>query len=201
MWKTDLARCHWTKVIKLNVMCFSCTPMLNLSNKFNYILFVLFFKDYNNIGKFLNRILGMEVQQQNALFQYFSDTLAAVIQEAKKNGRYDMGILGKTVLIFAIVNHLHRRKLGQKMFSLCLIIQRPFSESSVCSEGWISFVHCIERYQMCKIFLHLFCVRSWLWWWEGEEGRLQEIPYTGLYNIRTRWTVHSKFKLIYLCAI
>ncbi|XP_034564841.1 protein strawberry notch homolog 1 isoform X2 [Notolabrus celidotus] len=50
-------------------------------------------KDYNNIGKFLNRILGMEVQQQNSLFQYFSDTLGAVIQEAKKNGRYDMGIL------------------------------------------------------------------------------------------------------------
>lgn len=50
-------------------------------------------KDYNNMGKFLNRILGMEVHQQNALFQYFSDTLAAVIQEAKKNGKYDMGIL------------------------------------------------------------------------------------------------------------
>ncbi|XP_056592504.1 protein strawberry notch homolog 1 isoform X1 [Triplophysa dalaica] len=50
-------------------------------------------KDYNNIGKFLNRILGMEVQQQNALFQYFSDTLSAVIQNAKKSGRYDMGIL------------------------------------------------------------------------------------------------------------
>uniref|UniRef100_A0AAR2KWP5 Protein strawberry notch homolog 1 n=1 Tax=Pygocentrus nattereri TaxID=42514 RepID=A0AAR2KWP5_PYGNA len=49
--------------------------------------------DYNNIGKFLNRILGMEVQQQNALFQYFSDTLNAVVQNAKKNGRYDMGIL------------------------------------------------------------------------------------------------------------
>lgn len=53
-----------------------------------------FFTDYNNIGKFLNRILGMEVHQQNALFQYFSDTLTAVIQNAKKNGRYDMGILG-----------------------------------------------------------------------------------------------------------
>ncbi|CAL8340528.1 unnamed protein product [Arctogadus glacialis] len=50
-------------------------------------------KDYNNIGKFLNRILGMEVQQQNSLFQYFADTLAAVIQEAKRNGRFDMGIL------------------------------------------------------------------------------------------------------------
>uniref|UniRef100_A0A671VJ55 Protein strawberry notch homolog 1 n=1 Tax=Sparus aurata TaxID=8175 RepID=A0A671VJ55_SPAAU len=56
-------------------------------------------KDYNNIGKFLNRILGMEVHQQNALFQYFADTLGAVIQEAKKNGRYDMGILGKSVFI------------------------------------------------------------------------------------------------------
>lgn len=53
------------------------------------------FLDYNNIGKFLNRILGMEVHQQNALFQYFSDTLNAVIQNAKKNGRYDMGILGE----------------------------------------------------------------------------------------------------------
>ncbi|XP_045315382.1 protein strawberry notch homolog 1 isoform X1 [Leopardus geoffroyi] len=50
-------------------------------------------KDYNNIGKFLNRILGMEVHQQNALFQYFADTLTAVVQNAKKNGRYDMGIL------------------------------------------------------------------------------------------------------------
>lgn len=55
--------------------------------------------DYNNIGKFLNRILGMKVQQQNALFQYFSDTLGAVVQEAKKNGRYDMGILGKADVI------------------------------------------------------------------------------------------------------
>lgn len=41
----------------------------------------------------------MEVHQQNALFQYFADTLGAVIQEAKKNGRYDMGILGKSVFI------------------------------------------------------------------------------------------------------
>lgn len=56
--------------------------------------------DYNNIGKFLNRILGMAVQQQNALFQYFSDTLAAVIQEAKKNGRFDLGILGKMSVPF-----------------------------------------------------------------------------------------------------
>ena len=61
------------------------------------------------MGKFLNRILGMEVQQQNALFQYFSDTLAAVIQEAKKSGRYDMGILGK----MAITLHFHIKPLSQ----------------------------------------------------------------------------------------
>uniref|UniRef100_A0A668AUA0 Protein strawberry notch homolog 1 n=1 Tax=Myripristis murdjan TaxID=586833 RepID=A0A668AUA0_9TELE len=60
-------------------------------------------KDYNNIGKFLNRILGMEVQQQNALFQYFSDTLGAVIQEAKRNGRYDMGILGNNTLLLLVI--------------------------------------------------------------------------------------------------
>uniref|UniRef100_A0AAX7V8F5 Protein strawberry notch homolog 1 n=1 Tax=Astatotilapia calliptera TaxID=8154 RepID=A0AAX7V8F5_ASTCA len=63
-------------------------------------------KDYNNMGKFLNRILGMEVHQQNALFQYFSDTLAAVIQEAKKNGKYDMGILGK---IFQLLLQTHKQ--------------------------------------------------------------------------------------------
>ncbi|GAB6030353.1 Protein strawberry notch 1 [Chamberlinius hualienensis] len=50
-------------------------------------------KDYNNMSKFLNRILGLEVSLQNKLFKYFSDTLAAVISQAKKAGRFDMGIL------------------------------------------------------------------------------------------------------------
>lgn len=74
-----------------------------------YITLPLSFPDYNNIGKFLNRILGMAVQEQNALFQYFSDTLAAVIQNAKKNGRYDMGILGKTgeELFFLLLNQIN----------------------------------------------------------------------------------------------
>lgn len=51
----------------------------------------------------------MAVQEQNALFQYFSDTLAAVIQNAKKNGRYDMGILGKTgeELFFLLLNQIN----------------------------------------------------------------------------------------------
>lgn len=50
-------------------------------------------KDYLNISKFLNRILGMPVDLQNRLFQYFTDTLAAIVLQAKKSGRYDLGIL------------------------------------------------------------------------------------------------------------
>uniref|UniRef100_A0A8C5KZ57 Protein strawberry notch homolog 2 n=1 Tax=Jaculus jaculus TaxID=51337 RepID=A0A8C5KZ57_JACJA len=46
-----------------------------------------------SIPKFLNRILGLEVHKQNALFQYFSDTFDHLIAVDKKEGRYDMGIL------------------------------------------------------------------------------------------------------------
>lgn len=48
-----------------------------------------------SITKFLNRILGLEVHKQNALFQYFSDTFDHLIEVDKKEGKYDMGILGE----------------------------------------------------------------------------------------------------------
>lgn len=51
-------------------------------------------KDYNNMSKFLNRILGMPVDLQNRLFKYFTDTLNEIIKQAKKTGRFDLGILG-----------------------------------------------------------------------------------------------------------
>jgi len=50
-------------------------------------------KGYNEMSKFLNRILGMHVEKQNLLFKYFSDTLGAIISQAKRSGRYDQGIL------------------------------------------------------------------------------------------------------------
>ncbi|XP_060038209.1 protein strawberry notch homolog 2 [Erinaceus europaeus] len=46
-----------------------------------------------SITKFLNRILGLEVHKQNALFQYFSDTFDHLIDRDKKEGKYDLGIL------------------------------------------------------------------------------------------------------------
>lgn len=50
-------------------------------------------KDHGNINKFLNRLLGLEVHLQNALFSYFNDTMEAVIKRAKRTGKYDSGII------------------------------------------------------------------------------------------------------------
>uniref|UniRef100_A0A8B9K1D4 Protein strawberry notch homolog 2 n=1 Tax=Astyanax mexicanus TaxID=7994 RepID=A0A8B9K1D4_ASTMX len=51
-----------------------------------------------SITKFLNRILGLEVHKQNSLFQYFTDNFDYLIEKDKKEGKYDMGILGKETL-------------------------------------------------------------------------------------------------------
>jgi len=57
--------------------------------------------DYNNMSKFLNRILGIEVELQNKLFRYFTDTLTSVIYDQKRRGAWDMGILGECVMYSA----------------------------------------------------------------------------------------------------
>ena len=51
-------------------------------------------KDSATISKFLNRLLGLPVHAQNALFQYFSDIVAELVKQAKHDGTYDMGIMG-----------------------------------------------------------------------------------------------------------
>lgn len=48
-----------------------------------------------SVTKFLNRMLGLEVHKQNSLFQFFTDTFDYLIEKDKKDGKYDMGILGK----------------------------------------------------------------------------------------------------------
>lgn len=45
------------------------------------------------MGKFLNRILGMKVDMQNSMFEYFARTMDAIIDSAKREGRFEMGIL------------------------------------------------------------------------------------------------------------
>ncbi|XP_031629195.1 protein strawberry notch-like [Contarinia nasturtii] len=46
-----------------------------------------------DIARFLNRILGLPVKLQNHLFKYFTDTMDKLIDDAKKAGKYDMGIM------------------------------------------------------------------------------------------------------------
>ncbi|KAM7350606.1 protein strawberry notch isoform 2-T2 [Cochliomyia hominivorax] len=75
-------------------------------------------KDYNNISKFLNRILGMPVELQNRIFKYFTDTLTAIINQAKKGGRFDLGILdlgaaGENVTRVKLVRFLRKHATGK----------------------------------------------------------------------------------------
>ena len=51
--------------------------------------------DATNLPKFLNRLLGVPVKLQNQLFNYFADTLNMLVQQAKRMGKWDGGILGE----------------------------------------------------------------------------------------------------------
>lgn len=61
-------------------------------------------KGHNDMSKFLNRILGMKVEKQNLLFRYFADTLNAIINQAKRSGKYDQVYLLSITLFFVIIN-------------------------------------------------------------------------------------------------
>jgi len=76
--------------------------------------------DYNNISKFLNRILGIEVELQNKLFRYFTDTLASVIVEQKRRGAWDMGILGNHSLTISYTAALSRIQATFFMTQTCI---------------------------------------------------------------------------------
>ncbi|XP_017030538.1 protein strawberry notch-like isoform X2 [Drosophila kikkawai] len=74
-------------------------------------------KDYNNISKFLNRILGCPVDLQNRLFKYFTDTMTAIIQQAKRGGRFDLGIVdlgaaGENVTRVRLIRFVRKHATG-----------------------------------------------------------------------------------------
>ncbi|KAG8237954.1 hypothetical protein J437_LFUL016299 [Ladona fulva] len=90
-------------------------------------------KDYNNMSKFLNRILGMPVDLQNRLFKYFTDTLNAIVTQAKKTGRYDMGILdlgtaGENVRRVKLYTYLRKHSTGSAVTELHIVqVERGMS--------------------------------------------------------------------------
>lgn len=100
-------------------------------------------KDYNNMSKFLNRILGMPVDLQNRLFKYFTDTLNAIIGQAKKTGRFDMGILdlgtsGENVRRVRLFRFLRKHATGKAPTELHVVhVERGMSWAEAtdkCSE-------------------------------------------------------------------
>jgi hypothetical protein len=48
--------------------------------------------DLYNVPRFLNRILALDVEHQNALFDYFSDLFDQTVRYAKANGTFDEGV-------------------------------------------------------------------------------------------------------------
>ncbi|XP_026279435.1 protein strawberry notch isoform X2 [Frankliniella occidentalis] len=94
-------------------------------------------KDYNNMSKFLNRILGMPVDLQNRLFKYFTDTLQAIISDAKKTGRFDLGILdlgasGENVKRIKVYTFLRKHATGTAATQLHIVhVERGMSWSDV----------------------------------------------------------------------
>jgi P-loop containing NTP hydrolase pore-1/C-terminal domain on Strawberry notch homologue len=48
--------------------------------------------DLYNVPRFLNRILALDVEQQNALFDHFADLFDQTVRYAKANGAFDEGV-------------------------------------------------------------------------------------------------------------
>ncbi|MCU1266182.1 MAG: primase traC (modular protein) [Acidobacteria bacterium] len=49
-------------------------------------------EDEYNVPRFLNRVLALDVQQQNALFDHFADLFDQTLRYAKANGTFDEGV-------------------------------------------------------------------------------------------------------------
>ncbi|KAK3607117.1 hypothetical protein CHS0354_014268 [Potamilus streckersoni] len=60
-------------------------------------------KDAGDVSKFLNRILGLSVKKQNLIFSYFTECMKMTVQNAKKEGRYNEGMLDITAASIEMV--------------------------------------------------------------------------------------------------
>ncbi len=64
-----------------------------------------------NIVRFFNRLLSLEVDRQNALFEYFYKTYTETVEHLKASGKYDLGledIKAKSVKIRREPQQIHR---------------------------------------------------------------------------------------------
>jgi hypothetical protein len=70
-------------------------------------------EDERNVPRFLNRILALEVEPQNALFNYFADLCDQTVRYGKATGTFDEGVTDIKALVIRVakppsVVHLDR---------------------------------------------------------------------------------------------
>ena len=87
------------------------------------------------VAKFLNRLLGLPIQSQRVAFEYFMETLKALIKELKQNGTYDDGVFNITgTSITASEENCH-------VIHTCSLSQAETSLRLVESDQGVSYRH------------------------------------------------------------
>jgi len=85
-------------------------------------------EDERNVPRFLNRILALPVEEQNALFNYFADLFDQTVRHAKANGTFDEGVTDIQALAIRIAKaqlvHLDQ-VTGAETVLYTLEVERP----------------------------------------------------------------------------
>ena len=157
MWVSFLASIpdnKWSMRLR-KVLCLFSSSMINV-----YDLESL---DFNNMSRFLNRILGIRVQMQNILFRFFSDVLNAVIVDARRSGSWDLGILGKASQISSCAtNWLRLLDLGTGEETVYVAKSKIFVLPTVQTNTiplQVELHEVTDRRSSTRVVLHLLCFR------------------------------------------
>ncbi|XP_038050120.1 protein FORGETTER 1-like [Patiria miniata] len=78
---------------ELNAELQECTSIMAVMETYASIGRKVNDKDSTDVSRFLNRILGLRVERQNLIFNYFYECLQAAIARAKKEGKYSEGLV------------------------------------------------------------------------------------------------------------
>uniref|UniRef100_A0A8D3D7Y9 Protein strawberry notch homolog 2 n=1 Tax=Scophthalmus maximus TaxID=52904 RepID=A0A8D3D7Y9_SCOMX len=125
-----------------------------------------------SITKFLNRILGLEVHKQNYLFQYFTDNFDYLIEKDKKEGKYDMGILGTEAKTQNVGFYLKEQDLNGKC--------KKIEEGNECLQG----MRLRQYHMLCGALLRV---------WKRVSDVVSDINNTSILQIvRLRTKQHNK---------
>jgi C-terminal domain on Strawberry notch homologue len=91
-------------------------------------------EDEHNVPRFLNRILALEVDEQNALFDYFADLFDQTVRYAKASGTFDEGVTDIKALAIRIAKPpavVHRdRVTGAETVLYTLEVDQPSDKVS-----------------------------------------------------------------------